>query len=128
MQSTNQDFREWKPTAQIIQQETKAYNSELHKELTNRKIRCNTGKDVLRWGYTPRGTYKTKEAYKLMLQTQELVDPAWNRIWTTEIWPKISTFTWLLYHQRILTWDNLIKRVFQGPFYYPNCQNHEETI
>ena len=63
-----------------------------------------------------------------MLQTQEPVDPAWNRIWTTRIWPKISTFTWLLYHQRILTWDNLIKRGFQGPSYYPNCQNHEENI
>eukprot|EP00253_Pinus_taeda_P018592 PITA_18592 len=127
-QSINQGFRQWKPTEQIIHHETEDYYSDLHKELTSRKIRCTTGKDVMRWGYTPRGNYTTKEAYKLMLQTQELVDPAWTRLWTTRISPKISTFTWLLYHQRILTWDNLIKRGFQGPSYCPNCQKQGEAI
>lgn len=82
----------------------------------------------MRWGYTPRGTYTTKEAYKLMFHTQEPIDPAWTRIWTTGIWPKISTFTWLLYHQRILTWDNLIKRGFQGLSYCPNCPRQGESI
>lgn len=71
---------------------------ELHKELTNRKIKVNTGSDVLRWGYTPKGTYTTKEAYQIMSQTQEPNDPTWNCIWTTGIWPKVSAFIWVLYH------------------------------
>lgn len=126
--NTIQGFRQWKPSRQITRQEMKAYNMELHKELTNRRIKVNTRNDVLIWGYTPKGIYTTKEAYQLMFQTQEPTDPAWNRIWTTRIWPKVSTFICLLYHQRILTWDNLIKREFQGPSYCPNCQNNEETI
>lgn len=91
----------------------KAYNMELQKELTSRRIRFNTGSDVLRWGYTLKGIYTTKEAYQLMFQTQESTDSTWNRICTTGIWPKVSTFIWLLYHQRILTWDNLIKEDFK---------------
>lgn len=63
-----------------------------------------------------------------MCQTQEPIDHVWQCIWTTGIWPKVSTFIWLLYHQRIITWDNLIKREFHGPCYCPNCQNNEETI
>lgn len=72
--------------------------------------------------------YTTKEAYKLMLQTQELAHLAWACLWVTGIWPKVSTFTWLLYHQRILTWDNLIKIGFQVPSYCPNCKEQGETI
>jgi len=105
-----------------------AHNLELHKDLTNRRIRVHTESDVLRWGYTLKGTYSTKEAYQLMFQTQEPIDPAWQRIWSIGIWPKVSTFIWLLYHQRIITWDNLIKRGFHGPSYCPNCQNNKETI
>eukprot|EP00253_Pinus_taeda_P030690 PITA_30690 len=120
--------KQWKPVRQIAQHETKAHNTELHKELTSRRIKVHTGSNVLRWGYTPKGTYTTKEAYQIMCQTQEPIDPAWHRIWTTGIWPKVFTFIWLRYHQIILTWDNLIKRGFHGPSYYPNCQSNEETI
>jgi len=47
----------------------------MHKELTNRKIRYTKKKDVLRWGYTPRGIFTTKEAYTLMLQTWNQLTP-----------------------------------------------------
>lgn len=123
-----QGFRQWKSVSQIAQQATKAHNLELHKEITNRQIRVHTKSDVPRWGYTPKGTYISKEAYQLMCQTEEPIDPPWQCILTTGIWPNVSTFIWLLYHQRILTWDKLIKRGFHVPSYYPNCQNNEETI
>eukprot|EP00253_Pinus_taeda_P019463 PITA_19463 len=126
--SNTQGFRQWKPVEQIVKQEAEAYSGEIHKELTNRKIKVNTGSDVLRWGYTPRGTYTTKEAYEIMSHSQDPIDPTWNSIWTAGIWPKVSTFIWSLYHGRILTWDNLIKQGFHGPSYCPNCQNNEETI
>lgn len=100
----------------------------MHTELTNRKIRYLDKKDILRWGYIPRGILITKEAHGLMIQAQVRVDPVWDRIWIPGIWPKVSTFTWLLYHKRILTWDNLIKRGFHGPSYCPNCKQQSETI
>jgi len=121
-------FRQWKPVRKITQKEMEAHNMELHKELTSRRIRVHTGSNFLRWGYTPKGTYTTKEAYQIMCQTQEPIDPSWQRIWTMGIWLEVSTFIWMLYHQRILTWDNLIKGGFHGPSYCPNCQNNEETI
>lgn len=70
---------------QIVQQEVEAYSMEIHKEITNRKIEVNTGNDVLRWGYIPRGTYTTKETYQIMSDSQDPIDPTWNRIWTTQI-------------------------------------------
>jgi len=43
-------------------------------ELNNRKITYSDKKDILRRGYTPQGIFSTKEAYGLMIQTQEPVD------------------------------------------------------
>lgn len=49
-------------------------------ELNNRKIRYSDEKDILIWGYTSWGIVSTKEAYGLMIQTQEPVDPIWERM------------------------------------------------
>lgn len=34
----------------------------------------------------------------------------------------------MLCHKIILTWDNLRKKKFHGPFRYPNYKQNEETI
>lgn len=49
-------------------------------------------------------------------------------VWQPRLWPKISTFLWLLSKRRILTWDNLQRRGFIGPSRCPNCNAQEETI
>jgi len=99
----------------------------LGKELSNRNIRYLEKKDVLRWGYEARGMFTTHEAYNIIIKGYAFKDPLWTTIWAPNIWPKVSTFLWLLCQNKILTWDNLRKRNFHGPSIYPNCKHEEET-
>jgi len=69
-----------------------------------------------------------KEAYNILIKEHMVIDPLWNKIWDPSIWPKVSTFLWLLCHNKILTWDNLRKRNFHGPSICPNCKQNEESI
>eukprot|EP00253_Pinus_taeda_P007598 PITA_07598 len=125
---SQQDYREWHIASQIIPQGTIQEQQTLDTELTKRKIQFSEKKDVLRWGYEERGTYSTREAYNLFIKDQTRPDKLWNKIWDPSIWPKISTFLWLLCHKRVLTWDNLRKRNFIGPSICFICKKEEETI
>jgi hypothetical protein len=93
------------------------------------KIHISDGSDILRWGYSPMGMFTVKEAYFLHenFHTQPK-EHIWNIIWKSKLWPKISTFLWLMVQNRILTWDNLRKRGFIGPSICHLCQQQEETM
>jgi hypothetical protein len=43
-------------------------------------------------------------------------------------WPKINTFLWLVAQNNILTWDNLIKHGFIGPYWCKLYEQEEETL
>lgn len=88
---------------------------ELEKELCERRIRHSEDRDILRWGYMPKGTFTMSEAYKIMCGDLTPPDPLWNKIWGFGSWPKVSYFLWLVGHQRILTWDKLRRRNYHGP-------------
>eukprot|EP00253_Pinus_taeda_P022503 PITA_22503 len=126
--TAQQDIRKWHKASQIIANGKAQEQQTLDTELAKRKIQCSEGKDVLRWGYEERGTYSTKEAYNLLIKDHSKLDKIWSKIWDSSIWPKISTFLWLLCHKRVLTWDNLRKRNFFGPSICFNCKKEEETI
>eukprot|EP00253_Pinus_taeda_P023191 PITA_23191 len=96
-------------------------------ELQTRKILKEIDQDKLRWGYEEKGTFTTKEAYHIILKDQLIKNKLWEKIWNPPIWPKISTFLWLLSHNRILTWDNLRKRKFFGPLICLNYKLEEES-
>eukprot|EP00253_Pinus_taeda_P001588 PITA_01588 len=103
--------------------------TDIDQELNNRKIRLSFQQDKLRWGYTTKGTFTTKEAHHLRYSNlQADKDQLWEKVWQDGLWPKISTFLWLLSKKHILTWDNLIKRGFIGPSRCPNCNINCETI
>jgi len=73
--------------------------------------------------------FTTKEAYQLRYSAFETdKDQIWERVWQSGIWPKLSTFLWLLSKRHILTWDNLQKRGFIGPSRCPNCNLNPESI
>lgn len=103
--------------------------AEIDQELNQRKIRFATQEDRLRRGYTPRGSFTTKEAYRLLFPFAHAhKDNIWTQIWQPGIWHKISTFLSLLSKKHILTWDNLLKRGFIGPSRCPNHSKHAEDI
>lgn len=97
-------------------------------ELKKRRIQPFEEKDILRWGYEEKGTFNNGEAYNLIIKEHLVKDPIWSKVWDPSLWPKISTFLWLLCHNKILTWDNLRKRNFHGLSICPNCKQEEETI
>jgi len=122
-----QEHRMWKEAKQIIPHSPEQAQISLSFELQKRKILTSAGTDTLRWGYEERGTFTTKEAYKIIIKEKVIKDNIWEKIWNPSIWPKVSTFLWLLSHNRILTWDNLRKRNFSGPSRCPNCNQAEES-
>jgi hypothetical protein len=100
-----------------------------HEEMMKRKIPKRTGEDILRWGYRPRGTFSTGEAYQLKAPTNPLPNAkVWCKLWNLKHWPKITLFLWLVIHSSILTWDNLSKRGFVGPSICLLCGEAEETM
>eukprot|EP00253_Pinus_taeda_P008595 PITA_08595 len=121
------DHRIWRKVQEILPDSPEAVQRTLADELQKRKILKETEQDKLRWGYEEKGTYTTKEAYLLILKDQLTKDKLWEKIWSPPIWPKISTFLWLLSHNRILSWDNLRKRKFEGPSICLNCKMEEES-
>jgi len=84
--------------------------------------------DILRWGYEEKGTFTTKEAYNIIIKEHIIKDALWSKIWDSSNWLKVSTFLWLLCQNKILTWDDLRKRNFNGPSICPNCKQEEEKI
>lgn len=100
----------------------------MESELQNRCIRSSEGRDILRWGYTPKGSFTTKEDCKIISNDPMPLDPIWGKIWSLGTWPEVSLFLWLVGHRKILTWDNLRKRNFHGPSICPNCNSQEESL
>ena len=100
----------------------------MDRELRKRRIRYDESRDIVRWGYQPKGAFTTYEADKIICNSFAPQDPIWSKIWCSGSWPKISHFLWLVGHQRILTWDKLRRRNFHGPSIYFNCNAHEETL
>jgi hypothetical protein len=94
-----------------------------------RKIPFKDGRDILRWGHSTSGIFSVKEAYHLQTNPpNQAPEGIWSKVWQPFLWPKISLFLWLTAQNRILTWDNLIKKGFTGPSRCPLCQQSEETM
>eukprot|EP00253_Pinus_taeda_P011019 PITA_11019 len=123
-----QEHRKWKEVRHILSHSPEQSNLTLASKLQKWKILFSEDMDILRWGYEEKGTFTTQEAYKIIIKERVVKDKLWNNIWNSTIWPKVSTFLWLLSHNRILTWDNLRKRNFVGPSMCPNCKQDEETV
>eukprot|EP00253_Pinus_taeda_P026720 PITA_26720 len=126
-QETENGFRQWLSSNQITNNANIAGIDELENELKKRSIRYQEGADILRWGYLPKGSYSTSEAYNLVGDFPIRPDPLWGRIWSFKAWPKITHFLWMVGHKKILTWDRLRRHNFQGPSICHNCFQNEET-
>jgi hypothetical protein len=123
-----QTWRQWKTSNYELGTPPDLNLSAWHQEAGRRKIPRREGPNILRWGDSTLGNFLVKEAYRIHNNHHNLeADNIWRKIWSKAFWPKVSTFLWLIIHNRILTWDNLRKRGFIGPSMCVLCQSQEET-
>jgi hypothetical protein len=100
------------------------------KGLIGSGIDLNNEKDTLLWSWdTKRGQVNAKQAYEVQILMEGGVD---SNFWYTDLWQwqiplKIKLFAWLMLEQKILTWDNLVKRGFVGPSMCVLCGDEGEN-
>ena len=83
--------------------EWEAFQEELNKCF----VKVQEGPDILRWGYSSKGSFSVKEAYNIRMSRNVEMDDIWGKIWAINLWPKVALFVWLVVIGRILTCDNL---------------------
>jgi hypothetical protein len=101
------------------------------KGLIGSGIELNNEKYILLWSWhTTGGQVSEKQAYKVqMLENVEEESILWYiDLWTWKIPLKVKLFIWLILEQRILTWENLVKRGFLGPSRCVLCGKDEEIV
>eukprot|EP00253_Pinus_taeda_P007926 PITA_07926 len=121
-------WRKWKKPGEWTENISREIEEGYLREMELRKIRNRTGEDILRWGKTMRGSFTVKEAYFLSTrQNQDAEEQDWKKLWESKWWPKVTIFTWLVRKGKILTWDRIIKRGFQGPSRCSLCNGEAEN-
>jgi hypothetical protein len=45
----------------------------------------------------------------------EVKHKIWCKVWNYGMWPKISTFLWLVFSRRALTCDHILEKGYEGP-------------
>lgn len=123
-----ESWRIWIDPTEWDQELSQDLQEAYRKEIGSRKIRARNGKDILRWGNSMKGLFTTKEAYYLTdTQNRGEGNLDWKIIWESNWWPKLSIFIWLASKNKILTWDRIQKKGFNGPSRCCLCNNDGET-
>ena len=95
-------------------------------------MRCiirKDGNNKLRWGYSLKGFFSLKESYNLLISNNMNPDEkTWSNIWRRKLWPKITIFSWIVIHNRILTGENLQRHGMFSPYQCPLCEQAEEMM
>ena len=95
------------------------------------RIRLSDQNDSLIWSHKNYiGPLIAAEGYDCVFSDScsEISDPILGFIWTLNIPLKIACFTWLLTRGKILTWDQLQSRGFNGPSRCVLCEGNLEDI
>eukprot|EP00253_Pinus_taeda_P009325 PITA_09325 len=81
------------------------------------------------WGWGQTGVYTAKQGYLQMQSKKDSLHPeaVWKQIWESFNIPKINFFFWTLFHNKILTGDNLCRRNIAGPHRCVFCKKVLET-
>ncbi|XP_028184613.1 uncharacterized protein LOC114371346 [Glycine soja] len=97
-------------------------------ELENVHI-TQSSRDSLIWQADPNGIYSTKSAYTLLQEADRevLEDSASKIIWSLQIPPRATAFSWRLLKNRIPTKANLRRQVEMPSYNCPLCESEEET-
>jgi hypothetical protein len=87
--------------------------------------------DTLLWaGGDASGKITVKNIYLALVSTLNYQPaPKWiQKIWSWDIQLKIKLFTWLTISRKILTWDGLQKRGWEGPGICIFCKRNSESL
>eukprot|EP00253_Pinus_taeda_P033811 PITA_33811 len=124
----SEGWRVWEDPTAWARELTPELQEGYRKEMGTRRIRVHQGKDILRWGNSMKGTFTSKEAYYLMdSQNRGDGNVEWKTIWEANWWPKVTIFIWLATKNKILTWDRIQRKGFNGLSRCSLCNNDTET-
>eukprot|EP00253_Pinus_taeda_P015062 PITA_15062 len=124
----SEGWRVWEDPTAWARELTPELQEGYRKEMGTRRIRVRQGKDILRWGNSMKGTFTSKEAYYLMdSQNRGDGNVEWKTIWEANWWPKVTIFIWLATKNKILTWDRIQRKGFNGPSCCSLCNSDTET-
>jgi len=129
LQIVTTTWQKWLAKDQWPTQNHNGNIEQLLQQLEQHRILTSTREDILRWGNNPKGTFNLKEAYKISAASPDWQpDLRWHALWTRGNWSKITLFSWLIMHNRALTWNNLQRRGFIEPSRCALCENEIETL
>lgn len=88
----------------------------------------STSSDLPMWNLSPNGHLNPRTAY-LLAANHPLTHnaAAWNWLWKTYTLPRVKTFLWIAYHDRLLTRSQLLKRHVLNDDSCPLCLSSPET-
>ena len=82
--------------------------------------------DTTTWNLTTNGVYTAKSAY-FALMFGRIESPIFSELRDTKAIPKCKVHSWLLFHNKCLTADNLAKRGWPHNALCPFCKSSHET-
>ena len=76
------------------------------------------------------GDFMAKLGYKTWVgeNFQGEMEEWWKQLWKVEVPLKAKVTLWLTLNNKILTWDNLQKRGWNGPNWCALCNSNEENV
>jgi hypothetical protein len=87
--------------------------------------------DVLKWiGGDTSGRITVKNAYEAVEKKKyAFLIGGWRKaLWSWDCPLKLKLFSWLLVENKVLTWDNLQRRGFEGPSHCSMCKKESESV
>jgi zinc-binding in reverse transcriptase len=81
-------------------------------------------KDKILWRMSSKGKFFTHEVYQWLMY-RDITDSQSDIWWTLPIHLKIKIFKWLVVHNKILTRDNVAKRIWISEITCPLCAEPE---
>jgi len=98
--------------------------------LTQLGIHLKNSEDLLHWSGGDRsGKLTAQNLYASIanLNRPTNITGCKNHIWSWRILQKIKFFIWMLFENKLNTWDTLLRKGWSGPIFFHLCQLDSET-
>jgi hypothetical protein len=99
--------------------------------IINSRVQLLLSSNELKWTRgDSSGRISVKNAYEAIEKKKQVfMIGGWRKLlWSWDCPLKLKLFTWLVKENKILSWENLQRRGFEGPSYCPLCKKDSETV